>query len=78
MQEIELLMKKFCNIIIPGHDNKPGYINVKKKVLLLGKDRRTYYNWKNGDSQPSLKTMLKLLNEKGYTLEITLSKSCFK
>ena len=61
--DLKRVMAQFCNIIIPGHDKKPGYINVREKVKLTGKDRRTYYHWKNCESFPPLKTFLSLLNK---------------
>lgn len=67
---LQKLMADFCNIVMPGHDKKKGYINVTRKVKELGKDRRTYYNWKNGDNVPGLKTMVNLLEARGFELKI--------
>jgi len=68
--ELKRVMQQFCNIVMPGHDKKKGYINVKKKVEELKVDRRTYYHWKNGQACPRLGDFLKRLNEKGYSIEI--------
>ncbi len=71
MQEnVKKLMTEFCKIVMPGHDKARGYINVKKKVELLQRDRRTYYNWKNGDNTPKLPTMIELLAARGFELKI--------
>ena len=78
MSDIENLMKQFCNIVMPGHNNKRGYINVKKKVEDLNVDRRTYYHWKNGDVTPRLKKFVKLLDERGFDLKIVPSENAYR
>lgn len=64
------IMDRFCDIVMPGHNNKKGYINVKSKVESMGVDRRTYYHWKNGESFPRLPDFVSRLNKKGYELQI--------
>lgn len=63
-------MNQFCDIVIPEHRKRRGYINVKAVCERLGIDRRTYYHWVNGDSVPSIRVMADLLEAKGYKLEI--------
>jgi len=64
------LMQQFCDIVIPEHKKRRGYINVKAVCERLGIDRRTYYNWVSGASTPPLRVMAELLEAKGYKLEI--------
>ena len=78
MDNLTELMGKFCDIVMPGHGKKKGYINVKERVKELGKDRRTYYNWKNGESFPRLPDFVKKLNEKGYKVTIELKEDFYK
>lgn len=67
---VDLIMKVFCGIVMPGHKRKPGYINVKKISDDLGVDRRTYYNWLNSQAAPSLAKFIRLLEDRGYTIQI--------
>lgn len=69
--EQKLFMQKFCSIAMPGYDKRKGYINVRKKTEKLNIDKRTFYNWKNCESMPSLSKAVKILEERGYRLEIT-------
>ena len=63
-------MAEFCDITMPGYDNRKGYINVAAKSERLGIDRRTFYGWKKAESAPTLQKLLDLLNDRGYTLEV--------
>ena len=78
MDNLEQLMQSFCRIVMPGHDNPRGYINVKKKVKELNINRRTYYYWKERKAYPQLKDMVKRLNDKGYKLQIVLNEDAYK
>lgn len=68
--ELEKIMKRFCDIVMPGHNKKRGYINVRKKVEALGVDPRTYYHWKKRQYIPRLKDLIARLHDKGFILEI--------
>lgn len=76
-KEMQNLMDEFCNIVMPGHNKAKGYINVKQKVEALNVDARTYYHWKKMESIPRIKDMMSRLNERGYTLKITLKDDAF-
>jgi len=67
---LKQVMTKFCDIMIPNHDNKQSYVNVKGKAKALGIDRRTYYNWINNEAFPRLPDFVRRLNKKGYELQI--------
>jgi len=67
MQE---LIENFLNVVAPTYKNRKGYINLRKICKDLGIDARTFYNWKNGDSVPGLRAMVKFLEIRGYELKI--------
>ena len=75
MNNLSQIMDDFCNIVMPGHDKKAGYINVRKLIKALNKSPKTYYNWKNKESYPHLSEFVKLLNDKGYRLKIEIDYS---
>lgn len=67
---IELIMKAFCDIVMPEHTMKPKYGDIKKICARLNVDIRTYYNWKNAESAPHLNRFIDMLDNHGYEVHI--------
>lgn len=71
------LLTQFCKIILPQERKDNCYINLRTRIAEKGIDTRTFYLWKAGEVAPLLETMVKMLDEKGYELQIVLKKDAF-